>query len=78
MGLRFAMPQFGGINLDPLNRFTEPALELDLRGRSGPIMVMIDYRIRAADIPAFLAAMTERRRIRRRDGARQWLSLIHI
>ena len=75
VGLRFAMPQFGGINLDPLNRFTEPALELDLRGRSGPIMVMIDYRIADADIPAFLAAMTERRRIRRRDGARQWVLL---
>jgi MFS family permease len=72
MGLRFALPEFSALNLDPLNQFNEPALQLDLRPRSGPIMIMVDYEIAHKDIDAFLAAMAERRRIRIRDGARQW------
>lgn len=72
-GLVMAMPPIEGGDLDPLGRFRTPALALDLRGRSGPIVVMIDYRIAPDDIPAFLEVMTERRRIRRRDGARQWV-----
>lgn len=75
IGLRFALPEFGTLNLDPLNRFKEPTLRLDLRSRSGPIMVMVDYDIAQEDVPAFLAAMTQRRRIRIRDGARQWALL---
>ena len=35
-------------------------------------MIMVDYEIAQEDLPAFLAAMAERRRIRIRDGARQW------
>ncbi len=72
LGLRFALPEFKALNLDPLNQFNEPNLPLDLKPRSGPIVVMIDYEIAEADIPEFLEAMTERRRIRIRDGAGQW------
>jgi len=75
IGLRFALPEFAKLNLDPLGEFQEPALRLDLRARSGPIMVMVDYEIAQEDLPAFLAAMAERRRIRIRDGARQWALL---
>lgn len=74
-GLVLDMPDMTSADLDPLGRFRAPALELDLRGRSGPILVMIDYRIRAGDVPEFLTVMAERRRIRRRDGARQWVLL---
>ena len=72
IGLRYALPQFEALDLAPLNRFSEPNLPLDLKPRSGPIVVLIDYEIDEADIPAFLTAMTERRRIRIRDGAGQW------
>ncbi|MDQ0562906.1 MFS family permease [Rhizobium mesoamericanum] len=72
VGLRFAMPAFASLNLDPLNRFTEPALGLDITPRSGPIVVQIDYEIADADVREFLALMGERRRIRIRDGARNW------
>lgn len=75
IGLRFALPEFGQLNLDPLDRFNEPELKLDLSSRSGPIMVMLDYEIAQADIPAFLTAMALRRRIRIRDGAGQWALL---
>ncbi|MFA7433877.1 MAG: MFS transporter [Gemmobacter sp.] len=74
-GLWFALPAFGTIDLDPLDRFREPSLRLDLRARSGPIMVMVDYEIDQKDVPAFLDIMAERRRIRLRDGARQWTLL---
>jgi hypothetical protein len=38
-------------------------------------VVTIDYLIDEDDVPAFLAAMAERRRVRRRDGARHWTLL---
>ncbi len=75
VGFWAVLPEFGTADLDPLDRFREPLLQLDLRGRSGPVMVMIDYQIDDRDIPEFLEVMTERRRIRRRDGARQWVLL---
>ena len=40
--------------------------------RCGPIVIAIEYVIREEDLHDFLDAMAERRRIRRRDGARQW------
>ncbi len=72
MGRLRPVPGFSSLDLDPLNRFSEPALRLDLKGRSGPIMVMIDWTIPAEKTESFLAVMADRRRIRLRDGARQW------
>ena len=72
LGLWLRAPEFGSADLDPANRFREPSLRLDLRGRSGPIMVMVDYRIEQEDVPEFLRLMRLRRNIRRRDGARNW------
>ena len=74
-GLLISVPEFGTVDLTPAGRFQEPALGLDLRGRSGPIMVMVDYQIDKDDVPAFLDLMAKRRRIRRRDGARHWALL---
>lgn len=71
-GLRLPLPQFADLKLDPLNRFNAPLLRLDLQPRSGPIVSLIDYTIADANIPTFLALMSKRRRIRIRDGARQW------
>jgi MFS family permease len=72
IGLLLPLPQQQVLNLDPLNRFKEPHLALDLKPRSGPIAIMIEYVIRHEDEPEFLAIMAERGRIRRRDGARNW------
>ncbi|WP_222037505.1 MFS transporter [Rhizobium laguerreae] len=72
IGLRFSMPAFASLNLDPLNRFTEPALSLDITPRSGPIVIQVDYEIADEDLAEFMALMGERRRIRIRDGARNW------
>ncbi len=73
IGLVVPLPQRIPLNLDPLNRFREPMLALDLKPRSGPIAIMIEFIIDEADVPEFLALMTERGRIRRRDGARNWV-----
>lgn len=72
IGLWLPMPAFASLDLDPLNRFNEPPLKLDIRPRSGPIVVNIDYEIADEDLQEFLAVMVERRRIRIRDGARNW------
>lgn len=72
IGLRVPLPSTANLNMDLLRRWTEPATLLPIESRSGPIVVTIAYRIREEDIDAFLAVMDERRRIRRRDGARQW------
>ena len=40
--------------------------------RSGPVVVTVEYVIRAEDTVEFLKAMSERRRSRRRDGALKW------
>tara|TARA_R100000789_G_scaffold39702_1_gene41701 strand:- start:578 stop:1816 length:1239 start_codon:yes stop_codon:yes gene_type:complete len=75
IGLPLPLPEFSGLNLDPLNRFKEPDTRFDLSYRSGPVMVMVDYEIAQSDVPEFLAAMSLRRRVRIRDGAQQWALL---
>ncbi|MGO8078018.1 MFS transporter, partial [Rhizobium leguminosarum] len=72
IGLRCSMPAFASLNLDPLNRFTEPALILDITPRSGPIVIQVDYEIADEDLADFMDLMGELRRIRIRDGARNW------
>ncbi|AXC48500.1 MFS transporter [Paracoccus suum] len=78
VGFWFRAPEFGAANLDPLNQFRAPALGLDLRGRSGPLLIMVDYEINQGDVPEFLRLMQQRRAIRRRDGARGWTLLRDI
>lgn len=73
IGLLVPLPENMTVNLDPLNRWTEPSLSLDLKPRSGPIAIMIEYVIREKDTGEFMDIMAERGRIRRRDGARNWV-----
>ena len=76
LALGFAMPLPAIADQDlALREWIAPETELPVEPQSGPIIVTIEYRIRAADIPLFLAAMDERKRIRRRDGARHWTLL---
>lgn len=72
IGFRVPLPSTANLNMDLLRRWTEPQTTLAIEPRSGPVIVSIAYRIREEDIDAFLTLMDERRRIRRRDGARQW------
>jgi hypothetical protein len=73
LGLVRPLPEFSSVDLDPVNSFSAPTLRLDLRGRSGPINILIHWVIPHERTGEFLTAMAERRRIRLRDGARQWV-----
>ena len=53
-------------------QWNEPDTAVPIEPRSGPVVITIEYIIRPEDILEFLAAMAERRRIRRRDGALNW------
>lgn len=75
LGLRYELPPLEALNLDPLSRWREPKVAVDIEPRSGPVIVTIEWLIREEDVVAFLTAMAERRRIRRRDGARHWTLL---
>ncbi|SDX55684.1 MFS transporter [Litoreibacter albidus] len=75
LGAWLPLPEYHGLDLDPSNRFKEPPTQFDLNYRSGPVMVMVDYEIDQADVPEFLAVMSQRRRVRIRDGAQQWALL---
>ncbi len=55
------------------DNFEAPALGLDLKPRSGPIAVKIEYRIAPDQVEAFLALMLQRRRAQGRNGARRWI-----
>jgi MFS family permease len=75
LGLRLPLPELKALNLDPLDRWRPPNIAIDIVPRSGPVVITIEYVIRETDLVAFLAVMAERRRIRRRDGARHWTLL---
>ena len=72
LGRVLRMPDFSEVDLDPANRFHEPALRLNLKARSGPITIMVDWDIAPENTEAFLSEMVERRKVRLRDGARDW------
>jgi len=75
IGLRYVLPPLTALNLDPLSRWREPKVAVDIEPRSGPVIVTIEWLIREEDVVEFLKAMAERKRIRRRDGARHWTLL---
>jgi len=66
------LPDLESSNLDLLGHWREPLTALPVEARSGPVVVMIEYHIRADNEDAFLHAIAERRRIRLRDGANGW------
>jgi MFS family permease len=75
LGFWLPLPQVEDLDLDPLRTWVEPKTAVPVEPRSGPVVVTIDYRINEGNVDHFLAAMNERRRIRRRDGARHWTLL---
>ncbi len=75
LGLRWPLSVAAALDLDPLNRWQEPPVGLDILPRSGPVAIAVEYLIQPDDIPDFLELMQQRRRIRKRDGARRWTLL---
>jgi MFS family permease len=72
LGRWLPLAKLSELNLDPLERWQEPKTAVPVEPRTGPVVITVEYIIREEDTVEFLAAMDERRRIRRRDGARRW------
>lgn len=74
LGRWVPLAQAGELNLDPLraSMWNAPITVVPVDERTGPVVVGVEYIIDEPDIEEFLAAMNERRRVRRRDGARNW------
>jgi MFS family permease len=72
LGLILPLASAADLDLAPLRDHREPATALPIAPSSGPVAITIEYRIAQEDVFAFLAAMADWRRIRRRDGARNW------
>lgn len=68
------LSQAGELNLDPLRTqlWNAPTTSVPVDERTGPVVITVEYIIDESDIEEFLGRMNERRRIRRRDGARNW------
>ncbi|MFM2043051.1 MAG: hypothetical protein RLY86_1627 [Pseudomonadota bacterium] len=68
---RWRLPA-GEADLTPSNHWPEPALAEPVEGDRGPVMITIEYRVKAADLPAFRTALTALSLARQRDGAYDW------
>lgn len=75
LGKLFQVNEFDDLDLTPLGLKAAAEPKIDLRARSGPIFIMVEYEIWHDDTTAFLALMQERRCIRIRDGAQRWALL---
>lgn len=62
----------GDADLQASRHWPEPLLAEPVAHDRGPVMIQIEYRIRAEDRPAFLAAVRRLAPERRRDGAYAW------
>jgi MFS family permease len=72
MGFFLRLPEVQDLNLELVGRWKVPDVKVPIEPRAGPVHIAVHYRIREEDVPRFLAAMNESRRVRLRDGARNW------
>ncbi|RWX59545.1 MFS transporter, partial [Mesorhizobium sp. M4B.F.Ca.ET.089.01.1.1] len=71
-GILFPLRERRESEPDPLEEFHAPAVALNLKPRSGPIVVKVEYQIAEKNVEAFLELMRQRRHIHSRVGARNW------
>jgi MFS family permease len=65
------MPVVTEISVEPV-KLSDPEVNLDLTGRSGPIVITLDYRVAPDDARKFYRAMRAIRAMRQRNGAFDW------
>lgn len=71
LGLILKMPNIPEVDLEPVKQ-SDPEVNLDLTGRSGPIVVQLEYRVPTAHAREFYRKMTALRSLRNRNGAFDW------
>jgi MFS family permease len=75
MGFVRAIPAAEAADDAPIENAVVARLPGGIMPRSGPVVISTAYRIAESDLLAFLAATTELRRTRRRNGAHRWTLL---
>lgn len=73
LGLKLPISNRSESELEPSGAFSAPAVALDLKPRSGPILVTTEYVIPDENVDRFLEIMQKRRYAQSRVGARQWM-----
>jgi MFS family permease len=69
---RWPLREFERLDLSTAATWAEPVVVLEPRPGSGPVLVTLAYQVAAADVEAFVEAMTRVRRVRQRTGAHRW------
>ncbi len=72
LGIWLRMPPVGARNEDATEILADPEVRLSLTGRSGPLVVEIEYRVAQASARAFHNVMQEVQLSRQRNGAYGW------
>ncbi|MBX4893615.1 MFS transporter [Rhizobium bangladeshense] len=72
LGLKLPISNRSESELEPSGSFSAPEVALDLKPRSGPILVTTEYVIADENVDRFLEIMQKRRYAQSRVGARQW------
>jgi MFS family permease len=72
LGLWLRMPPIGARNEQPKELLADPEVKLSLTGRSGPLVVEIEYRVAMDHARAFHNVMQEVQLSRQRNGAYGW------
>ncbi|MES2752421.1 MAG: MFS transporter [Pseudomonadota bacterium] len=66
------MPSIESANNDPVDALAEPEVNLLISGRSGPIVVEVEYRVSQEKARAFYTVMLKVQATRQRNGAYEW------
>jgi predicted MFS family arabinose efflux permease len=72
LGLWLPMPHVEGSHRDMAASQPEPDIHLPIAGRSGPVVLEIEYRVPAADARSFYYTMMDVQLSRQRNGAYGW------
>ena len=73
LGIKARLPEAETLDLAPSRGTLTFTPRVEVGPESGRVVVTVQYRIAREDHTAFVRAMQEVRRVRRRDGARHWM-----
>ena len=73
LGIKARLPESETLDLAPSRGAPTFTPRVEVGPESGRVVVTVQYRIAREDHAAFVRAMQEVRRVRRRDGARRWM-----
>ncbi len=72
LGIWLRMPRSARATSTPTEALADPEVQLSLTGRSGPLVVEIEYRVAQDSARAFHNVMQEVQLSRQRNGAYGW------